>query len=308
MLVILHPGLPGIPFLAARQAPAPAAASPFRPPRRSGRPPAWWNGQMCTAVLSIEPGLPVLLAGVRDELADRAWDPPGWHWPARPGLIGGLDREAGGTWLAVCPRERRAACVLNGVGQAAPAASRRSRGTLPLLAADGEPLDRSALRYLDPFRLLTAEPGGSLIQCWDGRELSERKLPPGLHMVVNSGLASDLAGGAASAQEKGVIRAPDGREHELRRIGHFRARFEAAPRPAANSGQPVAAAWAGWFALLNGDGLDPADQRALIVRRDLGGGRIWGTSSISLVALSGDAVRYDFTAEPGDAGAWYQVL
>ena len=27
---------------------------------------------MCTAVLSIEPGLPVLLAGVRDELTDRA--------------------------------------------------------------------------------------------------------------------------------------------------------------------------------------------------------------------------------------------
>ena len=251
---------------------------------------------MCTAVLSIEPGLPVLLAGVRDELADRGWDPPDWHWPARPGLVGGLDREAGGTWLALCPAERRVACVLNGIGQPAPAASRRSRGTLPLLAAAGEPVDRLALRDLDPFRLLTAEPGGAVLQSWDGAELTERKLPPGLHMVVNSGLAGDLAS------------EPAVREHEFQRIAHFRTRFEAAPRPVPRAGQPVAAAWGGWFALVNGDGLDPSDERALIVRRDLGGGRIWGTSSISLVALSADAVRYDFTARPGDPGAWYPVL
>ena len=30
---------------------------------------------MCTAVLSIEAGRPVLLAGVRDELTDRPWQP-----------------------------------------------------------------------------------------------------------------------------------------------------------------------------------------------------------------------------------------
>lgn len=50
---------------------------------------------MCTAILSIEPGAPVLLAGIRDELVDRAWEPPGRHWPDHPGLIGGLDLLAG---------------------------------------------------------------------------------------------------------------------------------------------------------------------------------------------------------------------
>ena len=45
------------------------------------------------------------------------------------------------------------------------------------------------------------------------------------------------------------------------------------------------------------------------MRRNLGGGRIWGTSSISLVALSADGVlRYDFTAQPGNPAAWYPVL
>jgi len=43
---------------------------------------------MCTAILSIEPGAPVLLAGIRDELVDRAWEPPGRQWPDHPGLIG----------------------------------------------------------------------------------------------------------------------------------------------------------------------------------------------------------------------------
>src|SRR5260370_26300832 len=93
---------------------------------------------MCTAVLSIEPGLPVLLAGVRDELTDRAWQPPDRHWPEYPDLIGGLDLVAGGTWLAVAPRQRRVACVLNGIGLAAAAESRRSRGLLPLRAAAGQ--------------------------------------------------------------------------------------------------------------------------------------------------------------------------
>ena len=47
---------------------------------------------MCTAVLSIQPGQPILLAGVRDELTDRAWQPPARHWPEYPDLIGGREK------------------------------------------------------------------------------------------------------------------------------------------------------------------------------------------------------------------------
>src|SRR5258706_10790298 len=95
---------------------------------------------MCTAILSIQPGAPVLLAGVRDELADRAWQPPGRHWPDYPGLVGGRDLQAGGTWLALAPEARRGACVLNRRGAMAPADSRRPPGVLPPPApGEGKP-------------------------------------------------------------------------------------------------------------------------------------------------------------------------
>ena len=268
---------------------------------------------MCTAVLSVEPGRPVLLAGVRDELTDRPWEPPGRHWPEHQGLIGGRDLLAGGTWLAVSPADLRVACVLNGIGRPAPVATRRSRGVLPLLAAAGESLDLGMLADLDPFRLVVAEPGRAVIQSWDGRDLAERDLPPGLHLVVNSGLASSLAGQRQIGKDQAgtdrpSVLLPDGREHEAARIAHFLGRFGSAARPHPRPGQPVADAWGAWFPLVNGDGIGPDDQRALIVLRDLGGGRTWGTTSVSLVALAPGRLRYDFTGRPGDATAWYSVL
>ena len=247
---------------------------------------------MCTAILSIEPGAPVLLAGIRDELIDRAWEPPARHWPDHPGLIGGRDLLAGGTWLAVAPGPRRVACVLNGLGRMAPGASRRSRGILPLQAAEDAKLDRSGLDGFDPFHLLFAEPGAAVLWSWDGEHLAERELNAGLHIVVNSGL-DDAAG--------------DVRDHERARIAHFLPRLREAPRPFPGPDASTAEAWGAWMPLLNGDGLAVDDTRALIVRRDLGAGRIWGTTSISLVALGAGGLRYDFTALPGDSRAWYQV-
>lgn len=272
---------------------------------------------MCTALLSIEPGLPVLLVGVRDELMNRAWEPPGPHWPDLPGLIGGRDLQAGGTWLAVSPRHRRASCVLNARGPLAPLASRVSRGVLPLQAAADQPIDKDVLANTDPFHLITAEPDRALWQSWDGHVLTERKLGPGLHFAVNSGLAGDLLQPQA---QPSANQGENGRAHELARVAHFLPKLQAATRPnplptaSRQPGQPgqtsqsVAAAWAEWFPLLNGDGLSTDDARALIVRRDLGGGRIWGTTSISLVALSPAGLRYDFTGRPGDPGSWYTVV
>ncbi len=260
---------------------------------------------MCTALLSIEPGRPTLLVGVRDELADRPWEPPGPHWPEWPGLIGGRDLQAGGTWLAVSPRDRRAATVLNGRGQPAPVITRESRGALPLQAAAGKPVDRAAAATLDPFHLITAEPGGAIVQSWDGRSLTERELGPGLYFSVNSGFADELLP-ASSSPGQDAQGAANGRAHELGRIDYFLPRFQAASLPEPEPGEPVAAAWGEWFGLVNGDGIDSGDDRALIVRRGLDG-RVFGTTSISLVALSPDWLRYDFTARPGDPGAWYPV-
>jgi len=247
---------------------------------------------MCTAIVSVDPAGPLLLAGVRDELVDRSWEPPGRHWPDHPGLIGGRDLRAGGTWLAVAPAASRVACVLNARGRMAPEESRRTRGVLPLQAAEQGKPERTGLADFDPFHLLIAEPGRAVLWTWDGAELDERELQAGLHIVVNSGLDGELQGAM---------------EHERARIGHFLPRLRGARRPDPRPGDPVSLAWGSWLPLLNGDGLGPQDPRALIVRRDLGDGRIWGTTSISLVALSRAGLRYDFTAAPGDPEAWSPV-
>jgi hypothetical protein len=262
---------------------------------------------MCTAILSLEPGAPVLLAGFRDELTDRAWQPPQRHWPGYPELIGGRDQLAGGTWLAVAPAARRAACVLNGRGTMAPARSRRSRGVLPLQAAAEGKLAHAGLEDFDPFHLLVAEPGRAVLAGWDGQDLTERELPSGLHMIVNSGLDSDLLAAGTSGPGRAGAAGNAGREHELARIAHFLPRLRGAPRPVPRPGDPVARAWGDWLPLLDGDGIAPDDPRALIVRRDLDDGRVWGTTSTSLVALWLDAVRYDFTGTPADAAAWRSV-
>ena len=247
---------------------------------------------MCTAILSIEPderGAPVLLAGVRDELVSRAWQPPGRHWPDYPGLVGGRDLLAGGTWLALYPEATRVACVLNARGRMAPEQARRSRGVLPLQAAVDGKLRRAGLADFDPFHLLSAEAGTVTLWSWDGERLTDRELTAGLHIVVNGG------------------RGTSSLDHEQARIGHFLPRLRAAARPVPRPGVPVSRAWGSWLPLMNGDGLDPADPRALIVRRDLGDGRIWGTTSISLVALAADGSRYDFSGRPGDPDAWRPV-
>src|ERR1700749_3102944 len=91
--------------------------------------------QVCSVVVSLEPGerVPLRLLGIRDELTSRPWRPPARHWPGSP-LIGGIDEQAGGTWLAVHPGIPRVACLLNARGTGADPARRRSRGDLSLRA------------------------------------------------------------------------------------------------------------------------------------------------------------------------------
>ncbi|MGH7732039.1 MAG: NRDE family protein, partial [Candidatus Eiseniibacteriota bacterium] len=98
---------------------------------------------MCTLIIGrdvVAPGT-VLLAANRDEDPARPSDPPA-VLRETPRLIGGRDRRAGGTWLAV--RESRAVvAILNRRDRsgepAPPAPDRRSRGALVLeVAAAGE--------------------------------------------------------------------------------------------------------------------------------------------------------------------------
>jgi hypothetical protein len=247
---------------------------------------------MCTAVVSIEPGSPVplLLCGVRDEFLARPWRPPAEHWP---GIWGGQDIQAGGTWLAVDPHGRRAAALLNAFGPHVPAEGRISRGGLPLAFA---PPPAADLPRYDPFHLVVATVDSARMWTWDGRTLTDRVLDPGLHMVVNSGLEG--AGPHAGASGRAV-------EDIAARLAHFRPRLLAARRPVPVGGS-THDAWAPWLPLLAGDGLPPSAPSALVVRREIADRGMWGTNSISLVGLSRSGVRYDFASVP--ALEWQQIL
>jgi Transport and Golgi organisation 2 len=228
---------------------------------------------VCTVVVSLDPSaaMPLLLLGIRDEFVARSWQPPGRHWPGLP-LIGGRDEQAGGTWLAVDPGAFRVACVLNGRGEQAPAEIRRSRGELPLgVLAD--------LVHYDPFHLVTADPAAVTVLSWDGRSAQRHVLAAGTYVITNAGLDPDD-----------------------QKVRYFGPRFTA-QRPSGDPAASVAQAWRPWLDLAAGDGLPPDDPRAIRVHTELPDGRVWGTTSVSYVALADDAIRYDFQPVPGTISA-----
>jgi hypothetical protein len=235
---------------------------------------------MCTVVVSIDPSaeIPLILVGVRDEFIDRPWVPPGPYWP---GLIGGRDLQAGGTWLAVDPAARRIGALLNGHGVLAPERTRRSRGDLPLRAAAGEPVPETDLVHYDPFHLLFADLGGARLWHWDGIALKRDDLPRGTHMIVNSGW------------ERG---------EENERVAFFRPLFAKAHRPSELEGD-----WKDWREAATGAGLPSEDPRTMIVRHELPDGRIFGSLSVTLLALAPGGIHYEFTGDPRDPETFDRV-
>lgn len=244
---------------------------------------------MCTALLRIDPGSPwpVLMGAVRDEFVERLWDPPAHHWPGPwAGFVGGRDRTAGGTWLAVDPRSDRpaVAAVLNG-GRRDPlpdGAPRPTRGelVLRLLAGHGVPTGPELAAY-DRFHLLLATVRRHELWSWDGDALVHRVLEPGPHLAVNQGL--------------------DVTSDPL--VPHLAPALAAVDAP-----DPGAGEWGGWLELLTGGGLPGDDERALIVDKEIEG-HPYGSTSAALVALAADGrVRYDFTATPTVPSSWRQVL
>ena len=224
---------------------------------------------------------PLLLAAVRDEFMLRPWDPPGPYWPdLSPHIVGGRDRTAGGTWLAVRRDTMSAAALLNGARL--PPRTRPTRGALALAALTDTMPSAAELREYDGFHLLLAGTDRVRVWSWDGVELTAADLPPGDHIVVNLGV--------------------DATDDPL--VPHFCPLLSATATPPLDSAD-TAGAWGGWVELLRGDGLAPDDPRALIERREVAG-QTYGSTSACLVALGRSGVRYDFTATPADP-AWSAV-
>jgi hypothetical protein len=189
--------------------------------------------------------------------------------------------------LAVDPQKSGVAAVLNGVRLPPPAAGGRpTRGTLPLDALRGR-APRGGDH--DGFHLLAGTPEMVRLWSWDGTDMVERSLPPGDHIVVNRGI--------------GLTDEPV--------VAHFLPLLLSAAGPGADAGPDDAPStvdfWGDWVRLLGGDGLDPADPRALLVRRTFGE-MTYGSTSASLVAVRPGRVRYDFSASPADPAAWRRIL
>lgn len=233
---------------------------------------------MCTIVILRRPGhaWPVLIAANRDEMADRAWHPPGRHWPEHPAVVAGRDDLAGGTWLGLNDHGVVAA-VLNRINTLGPAPGFRSRGELPLMALDHADA-RSAVAALGrlhpadyrPFNMIVVDRDDGY---WlrvdhdrsgsgsdDAGTIAVDRLPAGLSMIT--------------AYDLNDLRSP--------RIRCYLPQFEAAPVPDPGSGD-----WKSWRQLL-GERAGEADAGpggAMTVATLTG----FGTVCSTLIALPGAA-------------------
>jgi uncharacterized protein with NRDE domain len=223
---------------------------------------------MCTLVILRRPGhaWPVLIGANRDEMIDRACEPPGRHWPDRPEVVAGLDSLAGGSWLGVNDWGV-AAAVLNRTGSLGPAPGRRSRGELVLEALDHADAAAAAeaLSDLDPaayrtFNLIVADSrDGFWLRHAGGVRVERRRLKEGVSMIA-AGDIDDLGS---------------------RRIELALPAFRAWPAP-----DPDRGAWAGWQSLLESTRVPPGEPAASAMRFRTDG---YGTVSSAVIALSGHA-------------------
>ena len=238
---------------------------------------------MCTVVVLWRPGhaWPLLLAANRDERTDRAWDKPGAHWPERPAVVGGRDRLGGGSWMT--HRAGLFAAVLNRPGSLGPVAGKRSRGELPLLAADRNSAAGAAdvVGQLDAaeyrtFNLVLADPDGVWFVHGSGSgRPSVRALDPGLHMVT----------------------AHDPNDRASPRVRTHLPRFQAAAPP-----DPARDEWQSWIGLLG----DRAGLRSEAINVPAEGG--FGTVSASLAGVSAErSTVWRFAAGPPDRAAFEAV-
>jgi uncharacterized protein with NRDE domain len=225
---------------------------------------------MCTLVLLRRPAepWPLLLAANRDELSTRPALPPARHWADRSHVRGGLDIEAGGTWLGVND-DGVVAAVLNRRGTLGPQPGKRSRGELVLEALDHAEAYHAAeaLRALDPdgwrpFNLVIADAVDAFWLRHAGEGAVEvHAVPEGLHLIA--------------AGELDDPRSP--------RIARYLPQFRFVAPPDPDRGD-----WSSWQALLADRTSPTGDPReAMCIVTD----GPYGTVSSALVALPRHVTR-----------------
>jgi hypothetical protein len=144
---------------------------------------------VCTVVVRWYPGEPVQVLALRDELVGRDFDDPDEWWQAQPGVVGGRDRVAGGSWCVTDVGAGTTGLVLNRPQRPQAEVGAPSRGVLPLLAvAHGQDWPGALeLAGMASFALVLAAPGALTCWAYDGERLRREELPPGTHMVTSGG-------------------------------------------------------------------------------------------------------------------------
>ncbi|HLY51381.1 MAG TPA: NRDE family protein, partial [Steroidobacteraceae bacterium] len=146
---------------------------------------------MCLLVLAwqVHPRYRLVVAANRDEYHERPAAALG-IWPQPPGILGGRDLRAGGTWLAL-DRQRRFGVVTNFRELQPPQAGAASRGGLVPAYLAGTAAAREFFRQLEPaagsysgFNLLLADHDS----LWYGSNRAQpfaRTLAPGVYGLSN---------------------------------------------------------------------------------------------------------------------------
>lgn len=148
---------------------------------------------VCTLTLGyrVFQDAPIVVAANRDERLDRPAEPPArreWTLPT----VAPLDETAGGTWIGLNSADVLVAITNRWLD--ADLTPDRSRGLLVRDALGYETATRAAravereldARSYDGFNLLIADPSTALLFTWDGT-LRISPLPPGIHVVMNTG-------------------------------------------------------------------------------------------------------------------------
>ena len=213
---------------------------------------------MCTLVILHRPGAawPLLVVGNRDEMRDRAWQPPARHWPEHPDIVAGRDCTAGGTWFGIND-DGVVAAIMNRRGTLGPAAGARSRGELVLEALSFASAEAAARHWrgwrFDAYRSFNLVFGDAEGAWWLRHEVAETSddivapLRPGLHMIT----AGELD------------------DSDDPRIRYWLPQFAAAPPP-----DPERDDWHSWQAMLASrdgpEGCDPLGAMNVQTERGFG--------------------------------------
>ena len=241
---------------------------------------------MCLALFRFDPldDWPFLLVSIRDEDLNRPAAEPHTWWPqTAPGVVGGRDLRAGGTWLAIDPGQRAVAAVFTPAGPTPRGSAHRSRGELPLAALAGDGLDSRDLSAYLPFALLRADAVAPTWWSWNGSRMQQQPISPGVHVANIDGLD------ATSTSRR-----------QARWLAPFAAHV---PEPFRRRETPEST-WGQWLRLID-NGLEPERDDSLLLRRTLPSGS-YGTRSVALVAIGKGDLGYDVTDRPG-SGSWTSV-